>query len=167
MELRGQNPSLSVAKLDAVARRAAFVQRRLRIDRLVHRCAARSINRSQERPPRLKSGGNPSAAHAARRRRGPRAHRNLRARQSPVRLKSCTATVHETATLTRRRGDALSRNAQDAQGPEQKATKARPAPSASPTRSRLRRRAGGRLCAPGPEHEDHVAADDGRSNRCW
>ena len=48
---------------------------------MLHRCAARAINRSQERPPRLQSGGNPSAARtrvAAARARAPQ----LRARQS-------------------------------------------------------------------------------------
>ena len=60
-----------------------------------------------------------------------------RARQSPVRLQSCTNTVHETATLPRRRDDALSRNAQDAQGPEQAPAKTSPKTSFGKARSGL------------------------------
>ena len=66
-----QNPRLKhLANLMLSRDAAAVPQRRLALISLVHRCAARSTNRSQERPPQLHSRGNcsrtPHAADAAR-----------------------------------------------------------------------------------------------------
>ena len=67
---RGQNPSLIHRKLDAVARRRRCVP--IAPDTALNITAAspaaRAINRSQERPPRLKSGGKCkcSSAHSRR-----------------------------------------------------------------------------------------------------
>ena len=101
---------------------------------LSHRCiaaAARAIHRSQERPPRLKSGG--TQVQLAARRRG-RAH-NLELARAPC---GCKAAQLRSPKPQHFR-DAASEAAtlKDAQGPVQKATKARPAPSFGKTRSGL------------------------------
>ena len=74
----------------------------------LHRCRS-ARHQSLARAPATAAQPWQLQPHTTRRRRGPRAPQ-LRARQSPVRLQSRT-TVHETATLTRRRDDARSRNA--------------------------------------------------------
>ena len=96
----------------------------------LHRCRSARHPSLARAPATAEKRWHPSAA----RRASPRPRAQLRARQSPVRLQSRT-TVHETATLTRRRDDALSRNAQDAQGPEQAPAKISPKTSVSQARS--------------------------------
>ena len=129
-----QNPTRPLKQLAAVATpplRANSTGYRVCLS---HRCiavAARAIHRSQERPPRLKSGG--TQVQLAARRRG-RAH-NLELARAPC---GCKAAQLRSPKPQHFR-DAASEAAtlKDAQGPVQKATKARPAPSFGKTRSGL------------------------------
>ena len=124
-------------KLDAVARRRRCEPPTpvTALKSLLHRCAARSTNRSQERPPQLHSRGNcsrtPHAADAAR----ARAPQLIELARAPC---GCKAAQLRSPKPQHFR-DAASEAAtlKDAQGPVQKATKARPAPSFGKTRSGL------------------------------
>ena len=114
-----QNPTRPLKQLAAVATPPLRANSTGYRDCLSHRCIAaeaRAIHRSQERPPRLKSGG--TQVQLAARRRG-RAH-NLELARAPC---GCKA--------------AQQRVSQDAQGPEQTTTKASPKASVGPTGSGL------------------------------
>ena len=128
-----QNPRLKhLANLMLSRDAAAVPQRRLALISLVHRCAARSTNRSQERPPQLHSRGNPSAARTPSP-RPPRAHHSLELARA-----LCGCKAAQLLRFTKpQRARRVTQKRQDAQGPVQKTTKARPAPSVGPTGSGL------------------------------